>query len=226
MNLIAIGNKARQGKDTLAEMLMRLLPGSSVITHFADPLKEELQNLNNPLPLVFRKKCNGTLYYFLYNGEKYDAINAKLVPKLHKIFTDRKIKEYQGMTEKDSEMLQFWGTDYRRVFYSEDFWVRKMNSKLLQLAQTYKTVIIADCRNLNEFESVKSQHGVYVSIKRILLNDTQFIDPNRDPNHISEIALDNITADYSLVVKDNDMIEFEEKATQLAKTLKERFKLK
>ena len=157
--LIGLGNKGRHGKDTLAELLKAELEGSMII-HFADPLKEEVsQQLSQPL--IFKKYYNGKTFYYLRDHiNTYITKTSEEMPLLHSVFEKRQINEYWFMDEKDPEILQVWGTNFRRQ-QNPSYWINKIERQILNFEFNKKTdvkyVLIPDTRFLNEYDFVKAK---------------------------------------------------------------------
>jgi len=207
--LVAIGNKARHGKDTFANLWKELDPIDVYITHWADPLKEEVANVERKLPLVYRTKIDGKLYYSLLHTKvphyTYIIKTKEEVPYLHKIFEERGIETYAGMNEKDSEMLQFWGTDFRRAHYT-NYWVDIILKEIAVRPEKY--ILIPDTRFTNEYNAVKDRGGVYVQMQRLNEDGSLYLDPMRDPKHKSEIDLDWVVGDFVITAKGGNMQMF------------------
>lgn len=208
--LIGLGHKARQGKDFIAAEVAKANPEVHVI-HWADELYKEVSNTSRKFPLITtakpKAKSNLTLYLLLdkilpYGKPKYLVYNNFTLPEIHKIFLKRNISEYWGMNDKDGEMLQFWGTDFRRKT-DPDYWVKKTADTIGKLStKPYNVFLIADTRFKNEYDHVKDNHGLYVELIRLNSDGTRFIASDRDPNHYSETNLDNVLADLTITAYD------------------------
>ena len=137
--LVGLGHRARNGKDSVAEFIKAENP-NTIIYHFADPLKKEVMNVERKIPLIYRSKSRWVDHYWYnvwsHDGE-YRSISAENLPFLHKIFEDRNIDEYWGMDgngsddKKDGLMLQFWGTEWRRQRFNQDYWVNVVEDYFL-----------------------------------------------------------------------------------------------
>jgi len=215
--IISIGNKARQGKDLLASYLEQQLKPQVYVTHWADLLKEQVSNKERTLPLIYRKYIDNVYcYYLLQDTHPHPIYTIKIesdVPYLHKLFTKRNLEVYKGMDEKDSEMLQFWGTDFRRMMYNKDYWVNLTLEHISHRPEKY--IIIPDTRFINEFQAVKNLNGIYVHVVRLNNDGSRFLDTSRDSKHVSETQLDDITADFTISAKSGDIEDFNKQANQL-----------
>jgi hypothetical protein len=116
---------------------------------------------------------------------------------------------HYGMTVKDAPLLQRIGVDYRQV-RGEDIWVRSVYAKMLQ--DRPRLAIITDVRFPNELAFVKALGGTAIRVTRFNADGTMFEDPSRDPNHVSEAALNNAVWDISMVAMSGQVAELEEAA--------------
>lgn len=228
--IIGIGNKARNGKDTLAKFLHKELE-NSVIMHWADALYKELYNKwegeETPFPLMIKGWSN---WFFLDELEnhlagkkiiipKYRAISdtENLIPSFDSWFfaTNRYKYKYDGMENKDSRLLQMWGTDYKRKYISNNYWVDILLKQLDEMANRPKYVIIPDTRFANEYEAIKNRNGIYIHISRLNKDGQPYLDMSRNPNHPSEIELDEVKADLEQTFKEGDLAGIEEWAKKI-----------
>jgi hypothetical protein len=96
-------------------------------------------------------------------------------------------------TQKDdpiygyTAMLQHYGTNVVRAA-NPNHWVETLTKRIE--AEKPEIAVITDVRFPNEAQFVKDNDGVLIRIQRILADGTQYLDPNRDPKHPSEVALD------------------------------------
>ena len=236
--LIGIGHRARSGKDTVANFISQ--KRENVITyHFADPLKEEVMNKDRKIPLIYREKSRFSDHYWYsiwsHEGE-YRTIVESGLPFLHKIFEDRGITEYWGMNgngcdeHKDSLMLQFWGTDWRRQRFGSDYWVKRVENYLIHTV-TFREFkgnwyfLLPDTRFKNEVNWIKSvkqninAESLYVKVVRYNTDDTPYYDPDRDPNHPSEIDLEEYQPDYLIKAHSGEMDVLEKQTELLLDTI-------
>lgn len=101
-----------------------------------------------------------------------------------------------GMTRKDAPLLQYLGTDHYRQ-RDPDIWVRTLYWQLDE--ERPAVAIITDVRYPNEMEFVRALGGECWKVERYFPNGTRYVDDSRDPNHISETALDAATWDRVLI---------------------------
>ena len=209
IKVLFIGNKARQGKDTFANGMKNKYQ-NSIIFHFADVVKEEVMNKPRIKPLL---KLDHHRLFILQNNGSYEIRNAdtdEVAIKFREEMNKRGIEEYWGMdgngydVHKDPIMLQLWGTDYRRNSISKNYWVDIIKEKIKQLDDKDYIVMIPDTRFKNELE-LKNQlkkelkiDSMFIKIIRVDGNE-RILDEKRNPLHESEIDLDDIKGDITLI---------------------------
>lgn len=101
----------------------------------------------------------------------------------------------RGMTTKDAPLLQALGVEYRETV-GPDVWVRSVFHKMQDARP--RLAVITDVRFPNEFAFVRALGGVTVRVTRYDEHGSVFIDPSRDPGHVSEIALTDAAWDRDL----------------------------
>lgn len=117
--------------------------------------------------------------------------------------------EFIEANKKDFRtILQWWGTDFRRKFNKDNYWLARWIQKCKNLTPEPKLVIAADVRFKNEADLVKQLGGYLVRVERI----TNVID-----NHPSETELDDYK--FDLVVTNNGTLE-ELRETVVTKIIK------
>jgi hypothetical protein len=180
--LIGLGNKARQGKDYVANYMIEGLPDLKRYA-FADELKRHCKEHHDEISRHF------------FRATQRHPMRNPLLWKEDPI--------YGCVT-----LLQWYGTYARET--DPDVWVKKVADKMQ--AEKPAAALITDVRFPNEAKFVKQNGGYMIQILRIKDDGLQYLDPNRDPNHPSEIALDNYDYDYYLRVKDGDLASLQFKA--------------
>ena len=94
-------------------------------------------------------------------------------------------------------MLQWWGTEFRRTCYGEDYWIKKLSVQI-ESGEALPTLfclpaqipVITDVRFLNEAEFIKARGGVVI---RILGVQSETGD-----THASEVEMDLIQEDFTI----------------------------
>jgi len=105
------------------------------------------------------------------------------------------------MKDKDPRILQLVGTDIMRSI-NENVWVDCLKYQIEE--ESPDIALIADMRFPNEFQFCK-ENGMAIKISRLNADGSQWVADDRDPNHPSEIALDNEdNFDFEFKVRDGD----------------------
>jgi len=92
-------------------------------------------------------------------------------------------------------LLQTYGTDYRRQFSGEDYWVRQAEASLKDcLEEGVSPVVFTDVRFENEAELVKNCGGILLLVQRPVASTR---------SHASEDLPDKIDPDYTLWNRDS-----------------------
>lgn len=146
--LVGLGHKARQGKDTVGEMVERVLNSLGISTK--------------------RYSYAAALYGFC--------------------------RAYHGMTEKDPVLLQRVGVAEREK--DSEVWVSKCFERIA--LEGPQVAIITDTRFLNEADIIRERGGLVAKVTRVQADGTNFVDPSRPADHVSEIALDHYTFDMTI----------------------------
>ena len=109
-------------------------------------------------------------------------------------------------------MLQWWGTDFKRHFHGDDYWVQQT---LAQLVEEYSNglelAVIPDVRFKSEAATIKELGGMLVRIAR----STQLID-----NHISETDLDDYKHFDYIVINNGTINDLDHEAVAILQKLK------
>jgi len=162
--LIGLGYKARQGKTTAASAMRECCPEGTKVFAFADELKRYCAAHHLELLSSYPTERPS-------RPSKDDPIYGHL------------------------DILQWFGTDVMRK-KDPDYWIKKLEERVAESGVKY--AIVDDVRYPNEAAFIKSGGGTVILVERMhswshpdtKLAGQQFIDPNRDPKHESEIALD------------------------------------
>ncbi|MFC1562847.1 hypothetical protein ACFL4Z_02210 [candidate division KSB1 bacterium] len=206
--IIGIGNKARQGKDTAADFLKRRY--GFIVIHFADALYDECKNctiLYSERERAFYMRCYDEDYSKFINLPKHIVrwIKSKGIKESGLPFDAQFI--YKGMREKDSSLLQFWGTEFRRKLFEWDYWVNKVKDIIDKAPD--KDYVIPDTRFRNEARFIKVYGG---EVWKVIRPNYDIID--RDPRHKSEVDLDNWRYD-EVIINDETIEELYKKVDEV-----------
>jgi hypothetical protein len=218
--LVGLGHKARQGKDATALILDELHAHTHVI-HWADSLYNELRDVPEGENLI---ELEDGVFKFRDPDGSHNTYAAGKFPTLLALFRERGIASYSHMTDKDPQMLQFWGTEFRRNHTDTDYWVNKTLENLSTYAErnfiedALYIVPIADTRFSNEARAVWKNGGIYVDIIRIREDGLRYIADDRDPGHPSEVDLDGVVPDY--LIRCSNLDELREETKKLLEFIK------
>jgi len=233
--LLGLGSKARNGKDTTAELINKFEPNVHIL-HWADKLYEEVRNKHfsehtNPTPLICLNEDDkeiNCLRSCTKEGRAttiiYDTFTYEELPGFLKVV--RQCPNYNYMISKDPILLQQWGTNLRRTYFGNDYWVDRTFEDIDRIAEENKDydglvwICVADTRFRNEAAAVRKAGGLYVDIIRLHKDGTRFITPDRDPDHPSEADLNDTKPD--LVIKAQNTNELAEKTKDLILQIKQK----
>lgn len=109
-------------------------------------------------------------------------------------------------------VLQWWGTDFKRYFHGDNYWVQQT---LAQLVEEYRNglelAVIPDVRFKSEAAVIKELGGMLIRIAR----PTQMID-----NHISETDLDDYKGFDHIVINNGTLDDLDHEAVVILQKLK------
>jgi len=201
--VIGIGHKARQGRDTAATYLHEK-HGITVIS-FNDALYEECRNLRMNTYVPGFSRSNVVTKFVVYSKKHRYDFDKRTVPKeIWSLFDI--CPYYEGMTDKNPALLQWWGTDVKRK-RDPDYWVKQVRDVIVANPDT--DYVIPDCRFRNEAQMIKDMGGYVWDIRRMVETKTnwfeQYIASDRDPNHPSETDLDDWHFDTIKMALDGDI---------------------
>lgn len=189
--LIAFGHKARQGKDFATAALVEAFKDKYDIRRYAfgDELKEEVK------PLDQFELC--MQLGIPYNHERPERDNPL----------------YSSIHGKQSALLQWYGTEYRRK-RDPFYWVNRLRDRLD--ADKPQIAVISDLRFQNEALFVKSFGGYTVKVTRY-----GFVDLTRSATHQSEVDLDNYVFDFEINCMDGEVEQLRKDAITVFKMIEE-----
>jgi hypothetical protein len=99
----------------------------------------------------------------------------------------------------------------------EGVWIRSVYAKLLDTRP--RLAVITDVRYRNEFDFVKQLGGATVDVMRFNRDGSDYVDPSRDPKHISETGLDDAPWDWFITALDGDVHAIRIAAVNIADTV-------
>lgn len=117
-------------------------------------------------------------------------------------------RELFGMEGKDAWLLQSWAED-RRQNCGADYWVKRLQQ---WTSQNSDDVVITDVRYPNEAEWIREHGGLLWRVDR----DEPLEDIARDPDHISERALDDWDDWDAVIPNEGSLLELRQKVHAIA----------
>lgn len=104
-----------------------------------------------------------------------------------------------GMTRKDPALLQQIGVGRRQT--DPDIWVRAVAWQAQEWEDdctNVQMIVIPDVRFPNEADWIKRHGGLVLNVRRYAPDGTRVLATDRDPQHVSELALDGYAFDAVL----------------------------
>lgn len=200
MVLIGLGHRARQGKDEIGKVL-QAQHGFEVL-HFADALKEEVaeyfgwsEDNKNVLAKDIITQKNWGRVKSSGGWRVYHEEDGWFLPAAG-IFHEK----HGDIPFGNASLLQWWGTEFRR-YQDNDYWVKRIVEKISNGG--FKDTVVCDMRFPNEAAAIKKLNGLTVRVCRMTPTG-QFVATDRDPNHPSEIALNEYPFDHTEFISDHD----------------------
>lgn len=170
MYKIAISGKANSGKNTLAKMIQKECKIPFEMVAFADPIKKIAKIM---FPNIDNKHLFGSSKY--RNSIISDALDENKNP----------------LTVR--QLLKDIGTKLGRS-YKDTIWLDRFDETCAEFDPS-QSIILMDCRFLNEFNHLKNKNYYLIRIKR----DNDIVD-----THVSESAQDAILDSQFDYVIDNN----------------------
>lgn len=177
MKLGMIG-KAGHGKDYIAQIIIDKLNRLEIPSKryaFADEMKRQIEN--------FLGLFKGSLDSVSFKNSMHVNKKTMAVTK----YPERELGEYWTMRE----FMQYYGTDVMKKAFGKNIWINKCFMSIFGHNRLVKIPVITDVRFKDEYKAVKSDDGVLIRVvnPNIVSTDT----------HSSEIDLDDMPADYTII---------------------------
>lgn len=194
--LIGLGYKARQGKNFVANYM---------VEHATREVGVQMSCVDGKIVCTKLPDKNIKLYAFadelkLYCAEHHDELleQWQLINQ-----TQRNPPWKNDPIYGCTTILQWYGTDVARK-QDPDTWVKALDARLSR--ENPEIAIVTDVRFPNEAAYIKQNAGYLVEVRRYNTDGSQFLDKDRDPNHPSEVALDDYEGwDFIITCKDGDL---------------------
>lgn len=181
--IIGLSGKAGSGKTTFAKVAEIL--GFTRLS-FADGVKHEVKEFLTEYEIPFDDR---NLWGSQVDKEEviqHFSPGLYALPGGEHYYTPKFLATFR-------ELLQFWGTDFRRK-QDPDYWVKRLLSQMVP-GEKY---VIDDLRFPDEAEAIRKRGGKVIRVER---PHTFKIS---GPNHASEIALDNYA--FDLTIENDDSL--------------------
>ena len=134
----------------------------------------------------------------------YDFIKQACPQAVRVAFADalkKEVAEACGVTvdfinankDKFRTILQWWGTEFRRGLYGDDYWLRRLEDTIYKLPDG-SVVFVTDVRFLNEADFVRQMGGTVVKVVRIGGPESAA----GIAQHASEMELEKINAEHTI----------------------------
>ena len=210
MELIAIGGLMQSGKDTTANLIIKLRKDKSwKILRFADAVKdivcillyctrEDLEDID------FKNKELDEEWdrYYLFGSNPVDKQTIiKRYKEEHSINPSQYWLDSQKLKMTPRLLLQLIGTECGRNIIHPDIWVNCLKKKYYQFKNQYN-IIIPDLRFNNEANFVKENNGKIIIVEREEIINIESIKSIKNHSSENSLALD---PSYSLI-KNNGTI--------------------
>lgn len=195
--VLGFGNKARQGKDTAAYGVAGWCNKVDIpVLHvgFADALRQEVSEA------------------IANYGSAENLIGSLNMPHWVKADPNPVVDENYPLG-KQSLILQWWGTDYRRAENS-NYWVDRWIEKVVGFDGV---VVAGDARFTNEAIAIMELGGSTVNVRRLEEDGSQYFDASRSATHPSEIELDKWNWDYRIIAKTGQVALVQAQAVEILK---------
>jgi hypothetical protein len=188
--IIGITGKKRHGKDTVAKALVndKSVKAPCIRIAFADALKEEVAtmivDISNP---GWRKESK--------------EFGLKTIDSIVSEMNSDEIDPLTGKAKKEEYrlVLQWWGTEFRRKRFGNDYWVTRMAGKIAAYETKYQAsafgsdfhIVIPDVRFLDEAEYIRKVGGQIWKVERSSIQSND--------QHQSEAEIDLIEPDWTIL---------------------------
>jgi dephospho-CoA kinase len=113
-------------------------------------------------------------------------------------------------------MLQWWGTDFRRKLFGDEYWIKKwmIAANRESMSRNTYCLVVTDVRFLNEAKLIKDLGGKLIRIYRS--------DAVSNDQHQSEIELQDIKPDY-IIHNQYDIPQLHQNTVALLNKLREEY---
>ncbi len=166
--IIGLCGLAGCGKDTVAQLLTTHLRFSHLA--FADALRAEIcQAYGIDLSILTRRDTKEvpTAALALSRCSTDSGFAMAVIAQCKWLEPGRSLKDEFSAPRSARQIMQWWGTEYRRAYSGQDYWTRKLKARIhIQQCGHQFRHVISDVRFDNEAEAVRAMGGVIWQIKR------------------------------------------------------------
>jgi hypothetical protein len=236
MLIIGFGNKSRHGKDTAAEAIKNFYDTKNTLLlkhgqdkavtrigvfKFATALYQEVAD--------YIRAYGGAEKLFSDIGKGDAAVQLPVgagaymgALRIPTWVTKGDPTPIVGLTVsapygKHPKLLQWWGTEYRRKNFGENYWVDKLFESI---PSNIDIALVSDVRFQNEADSITERGGYNVNVTRLLPDGTPYRSQDRPADHLSETALDSYPWQFRLSNHEGHQALLEEQAITLTEYLR------
>lgn len=179
-DIIGLCGLAGSGKDTVAQLLATHLRFSQLA--FADALRNEVcEAFGVDLSILTRRdtKETPTPALALIRCSTASGFGMAVIDQCKWLKIGASLRKEFEAPRPPRQIMQWWGTEYRRQFYGQNYWTRKLKARVhIQQEGNQWRHVISDVRFDNEADAIRAMGGVIWQIKRP--------DLKHDTSHCSE----------------------------------------
>ena len=167
-DIIGLTGLAGCGKDTVAQLLATHLRFSQLA--FADALRNEVcEAFGVDLSILTRRdtKETPTPALALIRCSTDSGFGMALIDQCKWLKIGASLRKEFEAPRSPRQIMQWWGTEYRRQFYGQDYWTRTLKARVhIQQKGNQWRHVISDVRFDNEADAIRAMGGVIWQIKR------------------------------------------------------------
>lgn len=178
--IIGLCGLAGGGKDTVAQLLATHLRFAQLA--FADALRNEICEAYGIDQSVLTRRDTKevpTAALALSRCSTDNGFAMAVIAQCKWLEHDKSLKDEFYAPRSARQIMQWWGTEYRRTYSGQDYWTRTLKARVYVQQQGHQLRhVISDVRFDNEAEAIRSMGGTIWQVKRP--------DLKQDTGHISE----------------------------------------
>lgn len=159
VTLIGLIGLKGAGKDTCAKYLV---DNGFTRLAFADKLYQEVAAaFNVSIEFLGNRETKESPRQELMLRNCQDPLFAQIVQKLKQNELGREFGLNEALSPR--QVMQFWGTDYKRKYVSDSYWLDVVAQ---QMQETPGRYVITDVRFNNEADFIETRSGILVRVTR------------------------------------------------------------